>query len=145
MCGLAAVVRPGTGRIVMPAGSVWALRMTAGLGQAVRHDLHSRRYAVGPIVSHPRSGTWTFLVRPDLPESDRLFAQLYGVGVAVHRYGGEIALPSPGDRPFTMRQWVEPLRDRFRPSAAMVVAAVSRCLPVGKIDLRLLDDEPTAR
>ncbi len=145
VCGLAAVVQPGTGRIVMPAGSVWALRMTSVLGQAVRHDLHVRRCAVGPIVSHPRSGTWMFLVRPDLPESDRLLAQLYGARVAVHRRGGEIPLPSPGDRPFTMRQWVEPLRDQFRPSGALVVAAVSRCLPAGTVDLRLLDDGPAAR
>jgi hypothetical protein len=42
-----------------------------------------------------------FLVRPDLPESDRLFAQQYDVRVAVHRHGGEIPLPTSADRPFT--------------------------------------------
>lgn len=67
--GLAAGVDPHTGRITVPAGSVWGLGMAAYLGHEVREELRRRGSATGPIVSYPRSGCWVFLVRPDLPDS----------------------------------------------------------------------------
>ncbi|MEU2252252.1 hypothetical protein [Nocardia xishanensis] len=39
--------------------------------------------------------------------------------------GGEIALPSPADTGF--RRWVNPPRDTFRPSGAVVVALTLTC------------------
>ncbi|MGK8511890.1 hypothetical protein ACRS5S_29005 [Nocardia asiatica] len=77
-------------------------------------------------MSYPRSRSWVFLVRPDLPDSTSVFAQLYRAGVTVYGHGRVIALPSPADWPPAVRHWVEPPRDGFRPSAMVVVAAISR-------------------
>ncbi|MEU7631059.1 hypothetical protein AB0C34_13895 [Nocardia sp. NPDC049220] len=112
--------------------------MPAHFGHQVREELRRHRYASGPIVSYPHSRTWTFLVRPDLPDSPALFAQLYRAGVAAYGHGRVIALPSPADRPPAMRHWVEQPRDSFRPSAAAVITAISRCLPARALDLSLL-------
>ncbi|WP_063821014.1 hypothetical protein [Nocardia araoensis] len=136
--GLAAGVDPHTGRITVPAGSVWGLGMAAYLGHEVREELRRRESATGPIVSYPRPGCWVFLVRPDLPDSTAAFAQLYRAGVTVYAHGRVIALPSPADRPPAVRHWVEPPRDGFRPSAMVVVAAISRFLPPRAIDLSAL-------
>ncbi|WP_327112562.1 DNA-directed RNA polymerase subunit beta [Nocardia sp. NBC_01730] len=138
IAGLAAGVDPHTGRITVRAGSVWGLGMPAHCGYQVREELRRHQHAIGPIVSYPRSRTWTFLVRPDLPESPALFAQLYRAGVAAYCHGQVIALPSPTDRPPAMRHWVELPQDGFRPSAAVVITAISRCLPARAIDLSLL-------
>ncbi len=136
--GLAAGVDPGTGSISVRAGSVWGLGMPAHLGQRVRDELGRHRCASGPIVGYPRSRTWTFLVRPDLPDSAELFARLYGAGVAVYRTGSVIALPSPADRPPTVRYWVERPLDTFRPSGTAVVAAIGRCVSARGIGSALL-------
>ncbi|BDT99052.1 DNA-directed RNA polymerase subunit beta [Nocardia sputorum] len=123
-CGLAAAVQPELGRIVVPAGRVGAITMPARLGQEVKALMQVRRRALGPILSHPRSGRWTYLVRPDLPDEVGLFAELFRLNVSVARYGAQIALPSPADRSPCFRVWVEPPRDTFRPSASVVVAAI---------------------
>ncbi|WP_159837631.1 DNA-directed RNA polymerase subunit beta [Nocardia sp. CY41] len=123
-CGLAAVVQPELGRIVVPAGRVGAITMPARLGQEVKALMQVRRCALGPIFSHPRSGRWTYLVRPDLPDEVGLFAELFRSNVSVARYGAQIALPSPADRSPCFRVWVEPPRDTFRPSGSVVVAAI---------------------
>jgi hypothetical protein len=112
--------------------------MAAYLGHEVRDELRRRGSATGPIVSYPRSRSWVFLVRPDLPDSAAVFAQLYRAGVTVYGHGRTIALPSPSDRPPAVRHWVEPPRDGFRPSAMVVVAAISRCLPPRAINLSAL-------
>ncbi|MGY2113286.1 hypothetical protein ACW9HR_05130 [Nocardia gipuzkoensis] len=77
-------------------------------------------------------------MRPDLPDSPTVFAQLYRAGIAVYGHGRVIALPSPADRPPAVRHWVELPRDGFRPSAMVVVTAISRCLPPRAIDLSVL-------
>ncbi len=136
--GLAAGVDPHTGCITVPAGSVWGLGMAGYLGHEVREELRRRGCATGPIVSYPRSRSWVFLVRPDLPDSPTVFAQLYRAGIAVYGHGRVIALPSPADRPPAVRHWVERPRDGFRPSAMVVVTAISRCLPPRAIDLSVL-------
>lgn len=126
-CGLPAVIDPpGLGRIVVRAGSVWGITMPARLGQAVRAHLHGQGNSVGPIVGHPRSGRWTFLIRPDLGETDdmRLFAELFRLDVSVARAGATIALPSPTASAGAIRQWIEPPANSFRPSGVAVVRAI---------------------
>ncbi|MBF6469193.1 DNA-directed RNA polymerase subunit beta [Nocardia beijingensis] len=125
-CDLPAVVDPPElGRIVMRAGSVWALTMPSGLGQAVKAHLQSKSVRLGPILAHPRSNRWTFLIAPDLPENDtRLFAELFRLNVSVSRTGSTIALPSPTAAVGSIRSWIVPPRNRFRPSGRVVVAAI---------------------
>ncbi|WP_159922425.1 MULTISPECIES: DNA-directed RNA polymerase subunit beta [Nocardia] len=124
-CGLPAVIDPPElGRIVMRAGSVWAMTMPARLGQAVKAHMQSRGVALGPVVGHPRSGRWTFLIQPDLPDDVRLFAELFRLDVAVARAGATIALPSPTASVGAIRRWIVPPRSGFRPSGAVVVEAV---------------------
>lgn len=123
-CGLPAAVQPELGRIIVPAGRVGAITMPARLGQEVKALLQLRRSALGPIISHPRSKRWTYLVRPDLPDEVALFAELFRLDVSVARRGAQIARPSPADRSPCFRVWVEPPRDTFRPSGSVVVAAI---------------------
>jgi hypothetical protein len=128
ICGLAARVKPEIGRISVQAGSVWAITMPTHLGHLVKAHMQSRQCAVGPIVSHPRSQRWTFLIRPDLPDDVRLFSELFRLNVTVARLGAEIALPSPADMHAGFRVWVEPPRDTFRPSGMVVVEAIRACV-----------------
>ena len=107
VCGLPAIIDPPElGRIVVRAGIVWALMMPAHLGQLVKIDLQRRGHGIGPIMSHPRSHRWSYLVRPDLPDYDRLFAEMFRLDVSVVRVGGEIALPSPTDKCARFRHWI---------------------------------------
>lgn len=124
VCGLPTRVDPELGRISFPAGSVSAVVMPAGLGMAVRHQMQVREYAEGPVLTHPRSGTLTFLIRPDLPDDPRLHADLFRHRVTILRTGGLIALPSPVDLPAGHRSWIEPPRDTFRPLGSVVLASV---------------------
>ncbi|MFI5538570.1 DNA-directed RNA polymerase subunit beta [Nocardia sp. NPDC051900] len=124
-CGLPAVVDPPElGRIVMRAGSVWAMTMPTRLGQAVKAHMHNRSVPLGPIVGHPRSGRWTFLIQPDLPDDVRLFAELFRLDVSVARTGAMIALPSPTAAVGAIRHWTVPPRNAFRPAGRFVVEAV---------------------
>lgn len=85
--------------------------------------------ALGPIVAHPRSHRWTFLVRPDRAlQSIDLYAEMFRLGVTITPVGGEIALPSPADDVGGYRTWVIPPLDTFRPSGAVVVELVRRCV-----------------
>ncbi|WP_327111718.1 DNA-directed RNA polymerase subunit beta [Nocardia sp. NBC_01730] len=133
VCDLPAVIEPPhLGRIIMPATHVWALMMPAHLGQAVKIEIHSRNTDLGPILSHPRSRRWTYLVRPDLPDEDRLFAELFRLNISVVREGGTIALPSPGDQCAEFRCWVEPPRCIYRPSGLAVIDAIRACIDPGR-------------
>ncbi|MGQ4598365.1 DNA-directed RNA polymerase subunit beta [Nocardia sp. R6R-6] len=128
VCDLPAVVDPPhLGRIVIPATCVWALIMPAHLGQAVKTEMERTETALGAILSHPRSGRWTYLIRPDLPDEVTLFAELFRLNVSVVREGGTIALPSPADRCAQFRRWVELPRCIYRPSGWAVVAAIRAC------------------
>ncbi|MGK8488047.1 DNA-directed RNA polymerase subunit beta [Nocardia asiatica] len=115
---------PELGRIVLRAGSVWAMTMPARLGQAVKAHMQSGGVPLGPIVGHPRSGRWTYLIRPDLPDDVRLFAELFRLDVAVARSGATIALPSPTASVGAIRHWIVSPRNNFRPSGRVVVAAI---------------------
>ncbi|WP_039803078.1 hypothetical protein [Nocardia araoensis] len=124
-CGFNAVIDPPElGRIVLRAGSVWAVTMPSRLGRAVRAHMQSSGIVHGPIVGHPRSGRWTFLVRPDIEDDDvKLFAEMFRREVSIAREGAVIALPSPSPNG-SIRQWVVPARNAFLPSGLAVVEAV---------------------
>lgn len=113
----------------MRTTTVWGLIMPVALGQAVQADMRKRQIDLGPILSHPRSQHWSFLIRPDLPEDDKLFAEMFRSNVSVVRNGGTIALPGPTDRCAEFRVWVEPPRSAFRPSGLAVMDAVRACAP----------------
>ncbi|WP_232236262.1 DNA-directed RNA polymerase subunit beta [Nocardia sp. BMG51109] len=110
---------------------MWGLTMPSVLGQRVKTDLRGRDVEIGPIVSHPRSKRWTYLIRPDLPDEVRLFAELFRLNVSVVRTGGEIALPSPADHQYGFRTWVERPTDSYRPSGLIVVDSIRRLTQPG--------------
>ncbi|MEU2041364.1 DNA-directed RNA polymerase subunit beta [Nocardia niwae] len=128
VCGLPTRVDPALDRIELVAGSVGAVTMPAHIGAGVRHHMQVRQHALGPIFTHPRSGTWTFLIRPDFPDDPRLFAMLFRHQVKVIRNGGLIALPSPVGMPAGVRRWIEPARDTYRPLGAVVIFSVRACV-----------------
>ncbi|WP_280296258.1 DNA-directed RNA polymerase subunit beta [Nocardia abscessus] len=121
-------VVPGTGRISMRAGRIGAITLPAQLGAAVRQYLHARAARPGPVVSHPRSKRWTFLVVPNVPLDDiRLFAELFRLNASIAPFGAEIALPSPADQRTATRIWVHAPRDSYRPSGLSVVESIRAC------------------
>jgi hypothetical protein len=126
-CGLAAGVDPASGRTTVRAGNVSAVNMPADVGQKVKAHMQTRQCSVGPIISHPRSRRWTFIVRPDLPDDVPLFLELFRLNVTIARIGALIALPSPVDQHAGLRVWIEPPRDTFRPSGIAVVDAIRAC------------------
>ncbi|WP_405161842.1 DNA-directed RNA polymerase subunit beta [Nocardia sp. NBC_01499] len=126
-CGLPAGIHPEAGRIVVKAGLVGAITMPARLGQRVRDDMLFRGCPLGPIVAHIRSRRWTFLCRPDVPESVQLCTELFHLDVAIVPFGGEIALPSPADSQTPSRTWIVPPRDTFRPSGAVIIDYLRAC------------------
>lgn len=129
-CGLPAIVRPDLARIVLPAGSVGAVTMRAHIGAQVRVHMEARPNGrVGPIVSHPRSKRWTFLVCPDLPGDIVLWAELLRHNVSIAPIGAEVALPSPFGSVLGYREWVCEPRDGFRPPGTEIVDAVRCCVP----------------
>ncbi|MEU7633378.1 DNA-directed RNA polymerase subunit beta [Nocardia sp. NPDC049220] len=108
------------------------MMMPAHLGQAVKIEMQNQETDLGPILSHPRSVRWTYLIRPDLPDEDSLFAELFRLNVSVVREGGTIALPSPTDQRVEFRRWVDPPRCMYRPSGAVVLNAIRACFGPGK-------------
>jgi len=128
VCDLPANIDPpNLGRIVMQAGHVWAVVMPAPLGQSVKLHMQQHHSDIGPILSHPRSGRWTYLVRPDIPDDTSLFAEMFRLNVSIVRTGGTVALPSPSDRSVQLRRWIEPPRCTFRPSGLVVIDAIRAC------------------
>ncbi|MEV0357675.1 DNA-directed RNA polymerase subunit beta [Nocardia sp. NPDC050697] len=125
VCQLPAVLEPPTGRIFFTTGRLWAISMPAALGQGVKMHLDRRHGGGGPIISHPRSHTWTLLTRADAPiRVVRDEAMLQHYGVRILRGGQRIALPSPADRGAQFRGWIFPARSTFCPSALVVLASV---------------------
>jgi hypothetical protein len=124
---------PSMDSIIMQATYVWAVRMPAPLGQAVKCHMGCRDRAFGPILGIPRSNQWTYLIRPDIPQDVSLYAELFRRNVSVIRDGGTVALPSPAPLSEPFRRWIEPPRDTFRPSGLAVIASVRACLGPGKL------------
>ncbi len=132
-CGLPARVRLDLARTVFIVGSVGAVTMPAHIGALVKvHMLAQSNGRVGPIIWHPRSKRWTFLVCPDIPGETALFAELFRHNVSVVPVGGEVALPSPFDSRLGYREWVHEPTDGFRPPGTVVVAAIRSCLSTGR-------------
>ncbi|WP_174551730.1 DNA-directed RNA polymerase subunit beta [Nocardia grenadensis] len=101
-------------------------------GRAVHTDIqHShRRGAIGctaPALTHPRTGRWAFLIRPDLPDDTALFAEMFRHDICLTRPGATIALPSPADIDEQFRRWIHLPRNPFRPSGHTVLDAVRAC------------------
>ena len=127
ICEIPAIIDPPQlGRIIVTARVVWALMMPSHLGQLVKVDLQRRQQASGPVMSHPRSARWSFLVRPDLPNEDSLFAEMFRLNVSIVRAGAAIALPSPADQCAHFRRWIEVPRCAFRPSGLAVIDSIQR-------------------
>lgn len=121
-CALAAAPDPVTGRITVRAGMVGAVMMPIDLAQQVKTLLDLRGVAPLSIIGHPRSGMWTFLVRPDIgPIGDPAEVERLWIARVVVIRDGEIALPSPVPDPLMIRTWVSPATSAFRPSGAVVV------------------------
>jgi hypothetical protein len=128
VCGLPARVQLELQQLFIPSGSVGAITVPAKLGVAVKGQMQARGVQLGPIVSHPRSKRWTFLVRPDVPDDDlALFGELFRLNASIARLGAQIALPSPVNRHAGFRVWVQPPRDSYRPSGLAVVEAIRAC------------------
>ncbi|WP_245671563.1 DNA-directed RNA polymerase subunit beta [Nocardia amamiensis] len=106
--------------------------MPEPLGRAVKIEMQRRGIDLGPILSHPRSRRWSYLIRPNLPDEVSLFAELFRLNVSVVRDGGTIALPSPADECAGFRHWVEPPRCMYRPSGLAVVDAIRACAGPGR-------------
>jgi len=125
-CGLPAGIQPPLGRIVVRAGMIGAITMPGRLGQRIRDDLLHHRITLGPIICHVRSGRWTYLCRPDLPDDVQLFRILFALNTSIVPAGSEIALPSPTDTRSEYRCWIVPPRDTFRPSGLVIVDAIEK-------------------
>ncbi|MGN2641397.1 DNA-directed RNA polymerase subunit beta [Nocardia takedensis] len=129
ICGLPAELDAETGRITLRARAVTGIVAPAGLGQIVKVDLDRRAFVGVPIVSHPRSATWTFLVRADVTrEVIARDAPLWRNRITVLEGEAAIALPSPTDRGVFHRAWITPLRPDRIPSGLTVVDAIRFCL-----------------
>lgn len=128
-CDLAAVVQHEQ-QITVPVGGVAAITMPTRLGTRVREHLRRCGEPIGPVISHPRSDRWTFLVRPDLDDDMGVFSALFRLNVLITGLGGQIALPSPRDErrgPGAFRLWVQPPHSCYRPSGKAVVDAIRSC------------------
>lgn len=129
VCHLPATVDPSTGRISMRAELMWAVSLPSEIGQRVKIDLDHHNHRAGPIVCHPRSGTWTFLTRSDI---SRTVAQqqtpLWRGRVTITDGGRSIALPSPADRGVFYRGWIRSAHSPYRPSGLALVASIRTIL-----------------
>ncbi|WP_429428283.1 hypothetical protein [Nocardia sp. GAS34] len=98
--------------------------MPSDLGKRVRAAVLQRHNVLGPIIYHPRSQRWTYIVRPDIDPDVTMLAELFRIYVSVSQHGGQIALPSPADLHMSFRMWEECPTDSFRPSGAEMIALI---------------------
>ncbi|WP_236566989.1 DNA-directed RNA polymerase subunit beta [Nocardia sp. CY41] len=129
VCGLPACIEPSMGRISLVSGSVGAITVPTQLGARVKIHMQNSGTPAGPIISHPRSKRWTFLVVPDIPCDMPLFSELFRLNATMTSAGAQIALPSPADDgPARLRVWAQAPRDSYRPSALAVIGAIRDCV-----------------
>ncbi|MFI8974192.1 DNA-directed RNA polymerase subunit beta [Nocardia asteroides] len=135
VCQLPAVIDPGSGQIVVNAGRVQAVMVPARFGPRIQTMLNRREDGVGPIVSHPRSMSWTFLTRSDrrieIAVDDTL---LWANNIVVVTTGKQIGLPTPSASASTpvYREWVRPPHSPQRPTTFTVLDTVRECLTQGR-------------
>ncbi|WP_280301205.1 DNA-directed RNA polymerase subunit beta [Nocardia abscessus] len=103
---------------------MWAITMPAVLGQHVKAWMQQRGYKLGPILSHPRSKRWTFIIRPDIPDETPLFTEMFRLDVSIARDGASVWLPSPADRGTMFRAWIVRPDSHVRPSGHVIVEAI---------------------
>lgn len=133
VCHLPAVLDSISGQIVVVAGRVQAVMVPWTLGQRVRAALTRSDTGGGPIVSHLRSGTWTFLTNSDrdlepTPDDTRLWLG----NVVVLSAGAPIALPTPtATNTDRCREWELPPTSPQRPTTFAVLTAIRACLERG--------------
>ncbi|MGY2027330.1 DNA-directed RNA polymerase subunit beta [Nocardia gipuzkoensis] len=129
VCGLPARIEPSMGQISLRSGSVGAITVPAQLGAMVKIRMRKLGGPAGPIISHPRSKRWTFLVVPDIPGDMPLFSELFRLNATLAPIGAQIALPSPADGVGArFRVWAQAPRDSYRPSALAVIGAIRDCV-----------------
>lgn len=127
-CQLDAHMRPERHAIMVAASSrLAAITMPEELAKRVRDHMQDQGIRGGPIISLPRSGSWTFLIRPDIPDDAPTFAGLFRMQVAVARPGTEIALPSPIHRHSQFRCWEDPPTDAYQPPGSVVLDTIYAC------------------
>ncbi|WP_433717151.1 DNA-directed RNA polymerase subunit beta (plasmid) [Nocardia sp. CA-084685] len=126
-CGIDAWMQPELKSIiVLASNSLGAVTMPAELGAQVKIHLLRLGVRLGPIISHPRSSRWTFLIRPDIPTDTATSARLFRIHVSVARSGAQITLPSPERRRSDLgfRCWSCAPEGDYRPSGMVVLNAV---------------------
>lgn len=130
---LSAAHDPATGLITMRARHVVGVMVPAELGSRVRAVLDEAGHGGGPIVHHPRSGTWTLLAdRDSAPAAD--CARLWHGRVFVIAANALIGLPSPVTLPThaAYREWITVPDERIRPTVSTVIDALRTLLPPGR-------------
>ena len=125
---LPAVADSTSGVIGFATGMVWAVEMASELAQSVKIDMDRRRVGGGPIISHPRSARWTFLVRSDIPVPTRGDDSLARNGIRVLSGGEQVELPSPAECGVFYRAWINAPSSPYRPSGAAVLESTHRVL-----------------
>ena len=123
---------PELGRTTVTADHLAALVMPSALAHAVHTDLrHCHRHnaipALGPVLAHPSSGRWSFLIHPDLPDDTALFTELFRLDTFITRPGTTLALPSPTDHGAHFRRWIHLPHNPFRPSGHTVLDSLRAC------------------
>lgn len=133
ICQLPTVLDSDSGQITVIAGRVQAVMVPWALGRRVRSELSRSGAGYGPIVSHPKSGSWTFITNSDRkldPATDDIVFWLGNVVVLAS--GVPIALPTPtatNAAPF--REWELPPTSPQRPTTFAVLVAIRTCLRRG--------------
>ncbi|MGW4366187.1 hypothetical protein ACWEKT_11120 [Nocardia takedensis] len=117
-----------SGVIGFATGMVWAVEMPSELAQSVKIDMDRRRVGGGPIISHPRSARWTFLVRSDIAAPEATDESLSRRGIQVLAGGEQVGLPSPAECGVFYRAWVNAPTSPYRPSGAAVLESAHRVL-----------------
>jgi hypothetical protein len=134
VCHLPAFLDPVTDQITVTAGRVQAVMLPWALGLRVRSELSRSDAGYGPIVSHPRSGSWTFITNSDRTIDLSADNELFWIGnVVVLASGVPIALPAPtATNADPCREWELPPTSPQRPTTHTVLDAVRTCLKRGK-------------
>ncbi|MBF6212185.1 hypothetical protein IU487_14200 [Nocardia puris] len=130
---LPARIDPATGQITMRAGKIVGVMMPADLGAQLYAALAETGDAGGPIVSHPRSQTWTFLTQRD-HEPDDLAAHTGGWWrhrVSVLTANAHIGLPGPHPGGVARREWIVAPSSHLRPPTTVVIAELNAILSSG--------------
>ncbi|MFD4433284.1 DNA-directed RNA polymerase subunit beta [Nocardia sp. NPDC058497] len=134
VCQMPAMLDPTSDQIIFVAGRVQAVMVPWALGQRVRSELDRADAGCGPIVSHPKSESWTFITQSDrridsLPDDTLLWVN----NVVVMASGVRIGLPTPtATNADPCRVWELPPTSPQRPTTTTVLDAVRTCLKRGE-------------